>query len=266
MLCTALIIILCLVANLHQIQSLHTAEQPTCTSGKECNHDGLPSTDPSYIAAKDHPVYMVTDDKWKEMTFIELHDHLDCYPHARNQSKAYYTEEMYNHMKAKYSELTGHNFEPLSNEQDVFHIAMSEGAGRGVFASRDIKKGEIIPFDATCSVVTFTDGQLWKEYIFSLPRTMACDVMEWTWTQNVHSMGDIRLCLSIGDGDSYLNNADIDEDINIAPSDLTSMKFEATRDIPKGEELIYDYDVFEPTEYSRFGLGHLLEVTELEES
>lgn len=68
-------------------------------------------------------------------------------------------------------------------------------------------------------------------------------------------MGDVRLCLSIGDGDSYLNNADVDEDINIAPTNVTSMKFWAVRDIEKGEELIYDYEVFEPTEYDLFRLG-----------
>lgn len=252
--CTALTIILCLLANLNRIQSLHTAEQPSCAKGSECSKHGPPSTNPNYIAVKDDPNYNITDDKWKNITFNDLHDHLDCYQHAINRSKAFYTEKMYSHMKAKYSELTDYKFKPLSNKQDVFHIGMSEGAGRGVFASRDIKKGEVIPFDATCSVVTFTDGQLWRQYIFSLPRTMACDVLEWTWTQNVHSMGDIRLCLSIGDGDSFLNNADIDEDINIAPTDLTSMKFEATRDIAKGEELIYDYEVFEPTEYGRFGI------------
>lgn len=69
--------------------------------------------------------------------------------------------------------------------------------------------------------------------------------------------GNIRLCVSIGDGDSFLNDADVDEDVNIAPTNGTSMKFHAVRDIGMGEELIYDYEVFEPTEYERFGLGRL---------
>jgi SET domain-containing protein len=53
-------------------------------------------------------------------------------------------------------------------------------------------------------------------------------------------VNDIRLCLSIGDGDSFLNDADVDEDVNIAPVDFVSMKFVAVRDIQEGEELIYD--------------------------
>ena len=58
-------------------------------------------------------------------------------------------------------------------------IKPSKTHGVGFFAVRDIKKGEIIPFDDSVHVVTFTDGMLWKEYIMSLPRTMGCDVVEW---------------------------------------------------------------------------------------
>lgn len=253
------LIIVCLLVEIVQLQALqsYTVEQPSCSSGARCADVVDSTTKPNYTAAKEDPKYKMTNEELAAFTFTELHGHLDCYDHALSQTKSMYTEDMYNHMRAKYSALTGYKFEALSNDQDVFHIATSEGAGRGVFASRDIKKGEIIPFSKTCSVVTFTDGQLWKQYVVSLPRMMACDVLEWTWSQNVQTMGDVRLCLSIGDGDSYLNNADIDEDINIAPTSLTSMMFEATKDIMKGEELIYDYELFEPTAYEMFGLGSL---------
>lgn len=249
------LIIVSLLANIMQIRSLYTAEQPSCPRDQDCIKGIQSTTTSKYAAVKDHPQWSMTDEQLKGFTFNELHQHMDCYDHAVNRTKAMYTKEMYNHMKTKYSELTGYKFQPVKPTQDVFHIALSEGAGRGVFAARDIKKGEIIPFDEACSVITFTDGQLWKEYVASLPREMACDVMEWTWLQNVQTMGDYRMCLSIGDGDSYLNDADIDEDVNIAPTSLISMKFEATKDIMKGDELIYDYEVFDPVDYERFNLG-----------
>lgn len=234
-----------LVVYIIQFHAVYTIKKPS------------QSTNQKYLAAIDHPKYTLTKEELKQFGFVELHHHLNCFEHATNQSKPIPSEDVYHHMRVKYTELTGHYFKPLSYEQDVFHIGFAEGAGRGVFASRKIKKGEIIPFYATCNVVTFPSGQLWKDYVMSLPREMGCDVMEWTWTQDVHELGDIRLCLSIGNGDSFLNDADLDEDINIMPTNSTSMIFEATRDIKVGEELNYDYDVFEPTQYERFGLGVL---------
>jgi hypothetical protein len=216
-----------------------------------------PPTEAHYIPAQDDPTYNMTQSQLTNFAFQTLYEHLDCYPHAINQSKPIYTQAMYQHMKNKYTELTGHALPPTAHDNSTFYIASSDHAGRGVFASRNITKGEIIPFNSTCSVVFFDDGLLWKKYVVSLPREMGCDVMEWTWTQHVFEEGNVRLCLSIGDGDSFLNDADVDEDVNIAPTNGTSMKFHAVRDIRKGEELIYDYEVFEPTEFERFGLGSL---------
>jgi hypothetical protein len=209
-----------------------------------------------YIAVKDDPRYSISEEQLSDFDFYDLHKHLDCSLHARNQSKPLYTPQMYQIMREKYTELTGYAFPILSYEQDVFHIAKIDGAGRGVFASRNITEGEIIPFEASCTVVSFDSGMLWKKYAVSLPREMACDVHEWTWTQDVYHEGNTKLLLSIGDGDSYLNNPDPDEDETIVPTNLTSMKFQAARNIQKGEELMYDYDVFEPTKYDMFGLDN----------
>lgn len=248
------LLIVCVIADIIQLYEVYLHNKPPCTKNEDCASQ---SAKKKYLAAIDDPKYTLTEGEIKQFGFVDLHIHLDCFEHATNESKPVYSEDVYHHMRDKYTELTGYIFKPLTYEQDVFHIDFAEKAGRGVFASREIKKGEIIPFDATCSVVTFLSGQLWKDYVMSLPRTLGCDVMEWTWTQNVHTLGDIRLCLSIGGGDSFLNDADVDEDINIVPTNATSMKFEAARDIKMGEELIYDYEVFEPTQYERFGLGTL---------
>ncbi|KAL7501743.1 hypothetical protein ACHAWX_000336 [Stephanocyclus meneghinianus] len=245
---------------LHIQSSLLCMKYASATSADDlpenCPKDPPPTED-HYIPAQNDPKYYMTQSQLANFTFQSLYDHLNCYPHALNQSKPVYTQAMYQHMLNKYTELTGRALPPLAIDNSTFYIASSHHAGRGVFASRNITKGEIIPFHSTSSVVFFDDGLLWKRYVVSLPREMGCDVMEWTWTQDVFVEGNIRLCVSIGDGDSFLNDADVDEDVNIAPTNGTSMKFHAVRDIGMGEELIYDYEVFEPTEYERFGLGRL---------
>lgn len=226
------LLILLLTINILRLHS-YLVTSPSCSNNNDC-------TTPNYLSAKFDPEYEMSNEQLRQFTFNELHSHLDCYAHAKNQSKPLYTMDMYAHMRHKYIELTGESPPPLGKTNTVYHIGKSEDAGRGIFASKFIAQGTIIPFDESCIVVTFTNGTLWKEYVASLPRDMACDVMEWTWIQSVHTVDDIRLCLSIGDGDSFLNDADVDEDVNIAPVDLVSMKFVAVRDIQEGEELIYD--------------------------
>jgi hypothetical protein len=214
------------------------------------------TTEPIDLSAvKDDPKYTITDAQVPSFSFESLYHHIDCSAHAANENKPMYTAAMWQHLIQKYTEVTGHRISLEPQPQSTFYIGRSEGAGRGVFASRDIAKGEIIPFDATDIVVTFDDGELWKKLVVSLPRSMACDVMEWSWTQDVFTEGNTKLCLSIGDGDSFLNNGDNDEGtVTIAPTNMTSLKWWAVKDIKEGEELAFDYEVFEPTRWDMFGL------------
>ena len=56
--------------------------------------------------------------------------------------------------------------------------------GRGLFASRDIKKGELV-HDGNKSDIQFPsddDGLAWRRLVFNLPRNKACDVIDWSWT------------------------------------------------------------------------------------
>jgi hypothetical protein len=206
----------------------------------------------SFLAVKDDPKYTITDAQVLSFSFDDLHGHLNCYEHAISQNKQLYTSDMWQHMVQKYAEVTGDKITLEPQPQSTFYVGKSEGAGRGVFASRDIAKGEIIPFEATTAIVTFDDGVLWKKFVVSLPHAMACDVMEWSWTQDVFAEGNMKLCLSIGDGDSFLNSRGAGT-LNIAPTNMTSRKFWAVNDIKEGEELAFDYDVF-PTRFDLFGL------------
>ncbi len=105
--------------------------------------------------------------------------------------------------------------------------------GRGLFASRDIQKGDLV-HDGSKSDVIFPDAITWRRYVFSLPRRMACDAIDWTWTQK----RGIRTCMNIA---ILMNAANWKSEHQTEPNLSSSAKMYATRDIKKGEELLYDY-------------------------
>jgi len=124
-----------------------------------------------------------------------------------------------------------------------FYAKHSPGKGRGLFASRDIKRGELT-HDGTNTNVMFPDGLSWRRFVFSLPRNRACDIIDWTWTQQIETNSDeygIFSAINI----SVLHNGGRGNDANVNPRSPTSSKFYATRDIKKDEELLTDYFIYD---------------------
>jgi len=82
-----------------------------------------------------------------------------------------------------------------------------DGKGRGLFATRDIKKGEMI-FNGELqldNLIKFTDGQSYRKFVYAIEDDgMACDVMLWTYpgrndlifqADESSLMNDVRLCV-----------------------------------------------------------------------
>ena len=69
---------------------------------------------------------------------------------------------------------------------------------------------------------------------FFLPRSMACDAMDWTWTQG----GELRTCMDIA---ILMNAANWKSENKTEPNLNANVEMYATRDIKKGEELLYNY-------------------------
>ena len=57
-----------------------------------------------------------------------------------------------------------------------------DGKGRGVFATRDIKKGEMT-YGGTKSYIFFTTGHDYRRFLDALDDETACDLMKFTWPQ-----------------------------------------------------------------------------------
>lgn len=141
----------------------------------------------------------------------------------------------------------------------------ADGRGRGLFASRDIKKGELI-HDGGPGDIIFPNGMSWRRLIFNLPRNKACDMIDWSWTQQMEEGGDFRIFSATNI--SIMNNSGKKQSRNMSPKssycdrerydfrggETCSSKMYALRDIKKGEELLFDYSLY-PTVWHKVGLG-----------
>lgn len=194
----------------------------------------------------------LTTPKWIDWEFERIYHYFLCEEWAEDLTKPLYTPRMWDIIRDKYWQLgeSTFNFSHGDEYDQPYYADFSEGMGRGVFASRHIKKGELV-HDGTRDTVFFRDGVTWRKYVMSLGRRMSCDVLEWTWTQDVTGDGEYLLCLNLGDGAFF--NSGGDKYSNIAPKTSTDLDFYALRDIEVDEELFYDYELYE-THWSEFGL------------
>ena len=130
------------------------------------------------------------------------------------------------------------------------------GKGRGVFASRNLQKGEVVHSGWT-NVAFFDTGHKWRTFVMTLPNwKMACDVMEWTWIQRIDGSapGGGRLLLVLNMDDAAFLNDGRESKSNIRAEGKTELDFYATKDIEKGSEILYKYSNYE-TPWEEFGLG-----------
>jgi hypothetical protein len=150
---------------------------------------------------------------WREYSFVEIHGHLDCSEHVYRDNKPLYTPAMWARLRDAFAHQSG--IDMGSSKLEETHTAnyhsgyAEEYKGRGTFAARSFSKGELV-HDGKISTVFWNDGLAWKEYVMSLPRRMACDVLEWTWIQEVQGYGWL-LSLNLNDA-AFMNH---DENFNI---------------------------------------------------
>lgn len=147
--------------------------------------------------------------------------------------------------------------------------------GRGVFATKQIRKGTLISDTNNGNTGIFKVGHSWREFAVSLPKETACNFIEWSWVQTVPPLDemddDIRSGVTIFiafDESSLMNSGEWDAmEANVRcgsqpmqdGDDWGPCRFHyyAARDIDAGEELLLNYGDFEDTSqrgWSEIGL------------
>jgi hypothetical protein len=214
--------------------------------------------------------WSTTPSDWDRMTYSELREYYACGDHASDQDKELPTLEDWMFLKKQYREIVeegppildspilptegySYSFGSNSDNGDVrpppYYADMSVGKGRGLFASRYIKKGDLV-HDGPKSNVMFPDANAFRRLVVSLPRKTACDITEWAWTQKLSEDGNMRIFVDLNIA-ALMNTS---RRPNIAPRDSASTRMYATRDIKEGEEITYDYAIYD-TNWSAVGLG-----------
>ena len=211
-----------------------------------------------------------TPEKWERMTLGELRKYYACSEYAKDQTKTLPTLEDWMFLKKQYRELIddkpvildspvspqeGYSFGPSDDGKTPppYYADRSEGKGRGLFASRRIKKGELV-HDGPRSNVMFPDAASFRLLVVSLPRKTACDITEWAWTQSLEKVDDGKLRIFVDLNIAALMNSSRGKP-NIAPVSETTTQMYATRDIEEGEEILYNYGVYS-TDWDAVGLGY----------
>eukprot|EP00956_Cyclotella_meneghiniana_P005477 scaffold6987_cov72-Cyclotella_meneghiniana.AAC.11 len=201
---------------------------------------------------------------WESFTYFDIRKHLQCTERSHDNNKPLLSLEDWQLFRDTYTRVVdrdqkwddavpptlGYSLEPGIPVPPPFYAKLTAGRGRGLFASRDIRKGELI-HKGEHSDVIFPDSMAWRRYIFSLPKPFACDLADWTWTQQFKKNGPYHILT--GPNISSLMNTGRKINVNALPESETSGTFYATRDIEKGEEILTDYEVY-PTKWKKVGL------------
>mmetsp|Transcript_26137 Transcript_26137/g.52539 ORF Transcript_26137/g.52539 Transcript_26137/m.52539 type:complete len:305 (+) Transcript_26137:254-1168(+) len=210
--------------------------------------------------------------EWETYTYNDIREYFNCRQRSKDLDKPLPTLDDWNLLRQAYTLIVdsakkwkndpvppteGYSFEQGKAVPPPYYAMQSEGKGRGLFASRDIKKGELV-HNGEISDIVFPgyDAIKWKEFVFSLPRDFACDCTDWHWMQMKHEGDDYHMVAALDI--SVLMNSGGEEfgpgrTPNVLPEDKYSGKQFALRDIVKDEEILTDYDAYW-TDWSEVGL------------
>ena len=229
---------------------------------------GIKTDESGSIGAMDE-VRQSRPDNWQKYGWSNMKTHFDCRRRAKDKTKAMHTEEDWKVFIETY-ERTNRNYSfddpvkptegySIDDEHNIqpWRPGYSDHGGRGLFASRDLKKGELVHVGANSDVIV-PDADTFREYIFFLGAISvekACDMLSWCWTQeDKDEVLRIRCSMNI----AILMNTGSGSQANVGPKwdDDPDARFYAKRDIKKDEEILMDYSIYD-TNYAKVGLKEI---------
>jgi len=212
---------------------------------------------------------------WDQMSFKDVVKTLSCKEVHNNSNNPLPSIDDWTVLRYAYSRVVdprwtfddpvppteGYSHHEQYHDPPPYVARMSPGKGRGLFASRRIREGELVHRGGNQGDVEFTGGgDKWRRYMFSLPRPLACQIASWNWTQRTEEGGDLRFFVNLNiaalmnsGGKHYKAEANVWPAPDRSGSRSYSMLLYANRDIAEGEEILMDYDVY-TTSYKMVGL------------
>eukprot|EP00584_Thalassiosira_punctigera_P003877 CAMPEP_0172540112 /NCGR_PEP_ID=MMETSP1067-20121228/11183_1 /TAXON_ID=265564 ORGANISM="Thalassiosira punctigera, Strain Tpunct2005C2" /NCGR_SAMPLE_ID=MMETSP1067 /ASSEMBLY_ACC=CAM_ASM_000444 /LENGTH=330 /DNA_ID=CAMNT_0013325897 /DNA_START=16 /DNA_END=1008 /DNA_ORIENTATION=- len=199
-------------------------------------------------------------DGWEQYSYNDIRRHFHCRSRSKDDAKPLPSAEEWELMRKTFTEVVdsakewddpvpptlGYSLEKGVPVPPPYFPRASPGKGRGLFASRYIRKGEIV-HDGTHSDVVFPDAVAWRRFVFSLPRDLACDCTDWHWMQRLEEggkyfmLGGINISSLMNSGGKEFGPG---REPNALPESSTSGRFYATKDINKFEEILTDYESY----------------------
>ena len=151
---------------------------------------------------------------WEWMPYDYIWNVLDCAPLRDDPNKPLPTIEDWTTMREVYTQVVepakkfldpipptmGYTYGKSEDGEALpppYYARTSPGKGRGLFASRNIKRGEVVHRGGHESDVVFPDGMSWRRYIFTLPNRLACSISDWNWTQRLEDGGPLRMIVNL---------------------------------------------------------------------
>ena len=200
---------------------------------------------------------------WETWTFKDIRKGFNCRGHSKDMNKPIMDIEYWNYMRETFKQVVGpeggaagvfddpvlptEGYTLNEDGRQPYYAKKSPGKGRGLFASRNIQKGEVV-HDGNASDVEISPAN-YRRLLFTLPQKMACDSTEWTWTQQTEKGGPFKIYTAFNI--SILMNGS--KKPNTMPKNSYSSRMYALRDIKKDEEILTDYNIY-PTRYDKLGL------------
>ena len=211
-------------------------------------------------------------DEWYRYSYWELHAYFSC-AYEFTKSKPIPSTERWNEIRSYYHTFVLEDLEdwPLQEGEGPRSYVYTEGEysppmeafqsgfkGRGLRANRLITKGELV-FKATNNTIIFTHGHTWRKFLFALYERngegedeldgeMACDVLVWSWIQQLVPGGPLVIVMDLDNG-SLMNEGREDPgwekpNVKCGKEDWCDFEYYAIKDIQEGEEILCDYREF----------------------
>ena len=115
-------------------------------------------------------------------------------------------------LREKYWDKVGISTFPIFDPHPpLWYTGHTLDKGRGLFSSRDIRKGELV-YNGTSYYAHFPDGPSWQKHFLTAPdKDTRCDLIEWSWIQDLGANDTKVIIISLGEG-SLMNNGQAEGD------------------------------------------------------